>query len=69
MFLEEGVPFVTVSGLHLIVSVEALQCRSGDVDFPVEQTRGRRNTRHDESRSRCSCSDQSVLQEPVRSDI
>lgn len=35
VFLEEGVPFVTISRLHLVISVEALQRRSGDVDLPV----------------------------------
>lgn len=54
MFLEEGVPFVTVSRLHLIISVEALQGGSGDVDFPVEHRRRRDRVtprRHQQSSS------------------
>lgn len=35
VFLEEGVPFLTVPRLHLVISVQALQRGSGDVDLPV----------------------------------
>ena len=34
---KEGVPFMAVAWLHLVVSVETLQGGFGDVDFAVEQ--------------------------------
>ena len=37
MLEKEGVPFMAVARLHLVVSVETLQGGFGDVDFAVEQ--------------------------------
>lgn len=42
MLLEEGVPFVTISGLHLVISIQALQRRSGDVNLSVGRKGGER---------------------------
>ena len=36
MLEKEGVPFMAIARLHLIVSIETLQGGFGDVDFAVE---------------------------------